>query len=238
MLGVHRMMGTWQRSVAGYIALTKFSRQKLIEGGLPAEKIFVKSNFVDPDPGIGSGAGGYVVFVGRLSPEKGLETLLNAWRRSDGALPLKIIGDGPLTPSVKAATRQNPAIEWLGSKPQHEVYHAIGEAAALILPSQCYENFPRVVIEAFAKGTPVIASKLGAMGEIVDHGRTGLHFRAGDAADLAEKVKRILADPIRLARTRLAAREEFLLNFTARPNYEALMAIYEKAVGGTGRVPF
>ena len=231
MLGAHRAMGTWRNAIDVYIALTEFSRNKLIEGGLPAEKITLKSNFVDPDPGAGSGVGGYVVFIGRLSVEKGLDTLLGAWRHLRGKLPLKIIGDGPMAAKVKEAAAKDAAIQWLGAKPLAAVYEAIGEAIALVLPSQCYENFPRVIAEAFAKGTPVLASGHGAMAQIVENGHTGLLFRPGDAADLAEKLESILADPIRLSRMRQAAREQFLLNFTAETNYRTLMAIYEKALG-------
>jgi glycosyltransferase involved in cell wall biosynthesis len=231
MLGVHRAMGTWRSAVDIYIALTEFARRKLIEGGLPEGKIVLKSNFVHPDPGAGSGVGGYAIFVGRLSAEKGLETLLDAWRRLAGKLPLKIIGDGPMAAMVKEAAAKDAAIQWLGAKPLETVYEAIGEASALVLTSQCYENFPRVIVEAFAKGTPVLASSHGAMATIVNNGHTGLLFRPGDAADLAEKVESILADPISLSHMRQAAREKFVLNFTAEANHRMLMAIYEKALG-------
>jgi glycosyltransferase involved in cell wall biosynthesis len=111
----------------------------------------------------------------------------------------------------------------------------VGKAAFLVLPSRCYENFPRVVIEAFAKGTPVIASKLGAMAEIVEDGRSGLHFKPGDPVDLAEKARRILADPLKLKWMRQAAREKFAQNFTADANHRILMAIYERALSRHSR---
>jgi glycosyltransferase involved in cell wall biosynthesis len=100
----------------------------------------------------------------------------------------------------------------------------------LVLPSQCYENFPRVVIEAFAKGTPVIVSKLGAMAAIVDDGRTGLHFKPGDPVDLAATVRRILGESLELAQMRQAARRKFEQNYTADSNHKTLMNIYEKAL--------
>jgi len=233
MLGVHRAMGTWRRAVDVYVALTEFSRNKLIEGGLPAERVVVKSNFVYPDPGPGSGAGGYIVFIGRLSAEKGLETLLDAWRLLGRKPRLKIIGDGPMAAKVKEAAQKDDTVQWLGSKPLEAVLESIGEAAALMLPSQCYENFPRVVAEAFAKGTPVVASGHGAMATIISNGYTGLLFRPGDAPDLAEKLEIILADPITLSHMRQAARAEFVRNFTAEANHRTLMAIYEKALGGS-----
>jgi glycosyltransferase involved in cell wall biosynthesis len=236
MLAVHRAIGTWRSAVDVYIALSEFSRNKLIEGGLPAAKIALKSNFVHPDPGPGSGVGKYAVFIGRLSAEKGLETLLDAWSRLDGKLLLKVVGDGPMAAKVKEAAAKDAAIHWLGAKPLEAVYEAIGDAAALVLPSQCYENFPRVVVEAFAKGTPVLASGHGAMATIVNDGHTGLLFRPGDSADLAEKMASLLADPIRLSHMRQAAREEFVLKFTAEANHRTLMAIYEKALGASGEI--
>jgi glycosyltransferase involved in cell wall biosynthesis len=228
---VHRMLGTWRKAVDVYVALSEASRRKLIEGGLPADKIVVKSNFAYPDPGPGAGTGRYAMFVGRLAAEKGLETLLAAWQHLGGSLPLKIVGNGPMAAAVQEAAAKDASIQWLGNLPLETVYTLVGEATVLVLPSRCYENFPRVVIEAFAKGTPVIASNLGAMAEIVNDGRTGLHFKAGDPADLAEKLRNILADPLRLARMRQAARQDFDQYFTADVNHKSLMAIYETALG-------
>jgi glycosyltransferase involved in cell wall biosynthesis len=226
----HRALGTWQNAVDIYIALSEASRRKLIESGLPAGKIAVKSNFAYPDPGIGAGTGGYALFVGRLSSEKGLGTLLEAWRHLDGSLPLKIIGDGPLAGAVREAAATDAAIQWLGHVPLDAVYTLVGAATVLILPSECYENFPRTIIEAFAKGTPVIASNLGAMAEIVDDGRTGVLFQPGNPADLAAKVRGILANPMKLAQMRQAARQDFDQQFTADVNHRSLMAIYERAL--------
>jgi glycosyltransferase involved in cell wall biosynthesis len=229
MLAAHRALGTWRRAVDVYIALTDFSRRKFHEGGLPAHKIVVKPNFVHPDPGQGRGAGGYGVFVGRLSEEKGLDTLLNAWKILGGSVPLKIVGDGPMAAMVEEAAKRDLCIQWLGRKPAQEVYALIGEAMFMLFPSNCYETFGRVLIESFAKGTPVIASNLGAMAELVDHGRTGLHFSAGDVDDLASKVRHLMADPAELQRMRRAARLEYEQKFSARSNYHTLMAIYERA---------
>jgi len=185
MTAVHRAMGTWARSVDMYIALTEFARLKLIEGGLPAERIAVKSNFVHPDSGPGPGRGGYGLFVGRLSVEKGLETLIGAWRQLRSPVPLKIVGDGPLSGVVRAACARNPLIEWLGRQPRDEVDRLMGDAAVLIQPSQCYETFGRVIVEGYARGIPVIASRHGAMAELVSDGRTGFLFTPGDAGDRA-----------------------------------------------------
>jgi len=236
MLMTHRVLGTWSKAVDMYIALTEFGRRKLVEGGLPADKIVVKPNFAYPDPGPSTGTGGYAVFVGRLSAEKGVDTVLEAWRHLGGELPLKLLGDGPLAAAVQEAAVKDTSIQWLGNQSLEAVYKLVGEAAFLVLPSQCYENFPRVVIEAFAKGTPVIVSKLGAMAAIVDDGRTGLHFKPGDPVDLAATVRRILGESLELARMRQAARRKFEQNYTADSNHKTLMTIYEKALSNAREV--
>jgi glycosyltransferase involved in cell wall biosynthesis len=230
MVTVHRAVGTWTNAVDMYIALTEFARRKCIAGSLPADKIAVKPHFVHPDPGTGRGQGGYALFVGRLSPEKGLNTLLRAWEQLRGRMPLKIVGDGPLADRVAAVLLKLPAVEWLGRRPVQDVYALIGEAAFLVVPSECYETFGRVVIEAFAKGTPVIASHIGAIGEVVDAGRTGLHFRPGDPCDLAGQVEWAVAHPAHLAQMRREARTEFETRYTAERNYGMLAEIYELAM--------
>ncbi len=232
MLTAHRALGTWREAVDVYIALTDFARRKFIAGGLPAGKVVVKPNFVAPDPGPGTGARGYAAFVGRLSAEKGIDTLLKAWEQIGGRVPLKIVGDGPLAATVAEAATKVPGVEWLGRQPPDAVNAVIGEALAVVVPSRCYETFCRVAVEAFAKGTPVIASGLGAMAEVVDHGRTGLHFTPGDAGELAAAVVRLAADAPEREQMRVAARQEFERKYTAAANYPMLRAIYEKALGG------
>jgi glycosyltransferase involved in cell wall biosynthesis len=232
MLATHRVLGTWWKAVDVYVALTETGRSKFIDGGLPADKITVKPNCVYPDPGAGKGKGGYAVFVGRLSAEKGLDTLLKAWRHLGGDVSLKILGDGPMATAVQDAAAKDSAIQWLGQVSLEAVYGLVGEAMFLVLPSRCYETFSMAIAEAFAKGTPVVVSKLGAMAAIVDDGRTGLHFRPGDPADLAAKVRQILADPLELARMRRAARLEFDQKFTADSSYKSLMEIYRRALSG------
>jgi glycosyltransferase involved in cell wall biosynthesis len=228
MTAIHRALGTYHRLVDAYIALSPSSRSKLIAGGLPAEKIVLKPNFVDPDPGVGAGSGNYATCVGRLSYEKGIETLLEAWRMLGDALPLRIIGDGPLAPLVREAAARQPNIQWLGRRPLEEVYSLIGDATVHVLPSRCYETFGRVAVEAFAKGTPVIASAHGGMADLVEDGRTGLLFEPGNAADLARQIRSFLADG-QAARMRAAARHEFECQYTGEQNYCRLMDIYAMA---------
>jgi glycosyltransferase involved in cell wall biosynthesis len=230
MLTVHRAMRTWSNMVDVYIALTEFARQKFIEGGLPAEKIMIKPNFVYPDLGQGEGRGGYAIFVGRLSPEKGIDTLLTTWKTLGSKVPLKIVGDGPLSPQVAEAAERLPGVEWLGRRPLKEVYQLIGEAAFLVFPSQWYETFGRVAIEAFAKGTPVIAANIGAIAELIDNGRTGILYCPGQPEDLRAKVEWALTHPSELAQMRKEARAEFEAKYTVEQNYQILMSVYERAM--------
>lgn len=230
MLTLHRLIGTWRDRVDAYVALTDFARDKLVAAGLPAERVVVKPNFVAPDPGAGNGSGGYALFVGRLAPGKGLETLLRAWTEHYPGIPLKVLGDGALAALVREAAGTCPQVEWLGRRPLDEVYRVMGEAALLVLPSVWYEGLPKALIESFAKGTPVVASRLGSLAEAVEHGRTGLHFEPGNPADLARQVRHLASDPSALARMRAAARTEFEQKYTAERNLRLLTDIYGRAV--------
>lgn len=229
MLGLHRALRTWVRTVDIFVALTEFARQKFIQGMLPADKVLVKPNFVYPDPGPGAGRDGYAVYVGRLSEEKGVSILLDAWAHLSYQVPLKVFGDGPLAERVRSAAANDERITWLSWRPVEEVLSAVGKAMCLILPSIWYEGLPKVLIEAFAKGTPVIASHIGNLAKLVDDGRTGLHFTPGDSRGLSSKVKLLFEDPEIKGRLREGARKEFELKYMAESNYRTLMSIYEKA---------
>jgi len=222
MLAIHRAGGTWQRTVDAYIAPSEFARKKLIAGGLAAERIVLKPNFVAPDPGAGSGNGGYALFAGRLSEEKGVRTLFQAWERLGTAIPLIVAGDGPLSAMKGPATM-------MVHQPREKIFELMRNASVLIFPSICYECAPMTVLEAFACGLPVIASNIGSIPEFVGHERTGLLFRPGDAEDLARQVRWIIEHPDRLALMRQAARQEFETKYTAERNYKMLTGVYELA---------
>ncbi len=231
MLTVHRALDTWAEMVDVYVALSQFSRQKFIEGGIPENKIVVKPNFVYPDPGKNEKKEEFVLFVGRLSTEKGVDTLIAAWQHLGNRVPLKIVGEGPLESQVIEASQRFPWIEWLGPKPLSDVYTLMGKAKILVFPSKWYETFGRVIIEAFATGTPVIASRLGAIAEVIEHGRTGLHFCPGDHEDLACQIDWALNNPTRLIEIGQEARAEFEAKYTAEVNYKRLLEIYALAIG-------
>lgn len=229
MLTAHRAARTFRRQVDCYISLSEFARRKFIAGGLPEELIIVKPNFVAPDPGVGPGTGGYALFVGRLSAEKGIALLAEAWKEL-GKIPLVVGGDGPL-----AGTAWPTGVSWIGNQPREKILALMRQARVLIVPSECYENGPLAALEAFACGLPVIASNLGSMAETVSHERTGLLFNPGDAADLARKVKWAFEHPEPVEAMRLAARREFEEKYTADRNYEMLISIYETAIANFRR---
>jgi glycosyltransferase involved in cell wall biosynthesis len=231
---LHRLLNTWRERVDLYIALTEFARRKFIEGGLPAEKIVVKPNFVYPDPGFNAGRERFALFVGRLSPEKGIATLLDAWSSIGGDLPLRIAGEGPMENEVRQACQTNPAISWLGRLTRPAVIEQMKRAWVLVFPSIWYESLPLTVIEAFATGLPVIAGNLGSMAELVEDGRTGLLFEPGSAGALATAVRRLLVNDGLAAGMRWSARQEFETRYTRSRNCEVLLRCYGLV---TGRQP-
>jgi glycosyltransferase involved in cell wall biosynthesis/O-antigen/teichoic acid export membrane protein len=237
MIVAHRALKTWENGVDRYIAPSEFTRNKYIEGGLPAQSIVVKPNFVIQDSGIGKGGSGQIVFIGRLAKEKGVENLLTAWSQIDGAVQLKIVGDGPLNHLVQDAAARDDRIVWLGQRSFEEVLTVLGESDVLVSPSTCYETFGRTIIESFSKGTPVIASAHGAMSELIDDGRTGWVFDSDNPNDLASKITLALSDSKQLMAMRQAARKEFELKYTASANYEMLMNIYEDVINPTTDQP-
>jgi glycosyltransferase involved in cell wall biosynthesis len=229
MLASNRARAVYRTLVDRYIALTRFAASRFAAGGLPSARIEVKPNFLPDAPAPGRGDGEYAVYVGRLSEEKGVRTLIEAWR-SLGAFPLKIVGEGPLRHELESRARDaNIAVEFLGFRPQKEVLDVVGRAALQVVPSECYEGFPMVVLEAYASGTPVVASRLGSLDEIVVESRSGVKFESGNAGDLAAKLAALLADRQTLQAMRETTRRLFDEQYTAGANYTRLLDIYEAA---------
>jgi glycosyltransferase involved in cell wall biosynthesis len=229
MLAVHRTIGTYSNHIDRYIALTQFARRKIQKGGIAGHKLVVKPNFVPDNPSPGRGGGGYAVFVGRLLQGKGTETLVKAWRHAP--LRLKIVGDGALRPELESLARQqNSNIEFCGRQERQSVLEIIASAEFLIVPSEWYEGFPMVIAESFACGTPVLASRIGSLEELVEDGVTGKHFAAGNPEQLAQAVLDMLSDPARLNGMRRNARAYFDGQLTEQQNYEQLMNIYSGVI--------
>jgi glycosyltransferase involved in cell wall biosynthesis len=236
MLEAHRRRGTWVQ-VDSYVALTNFARGMFVRGGLPPDKIFVKPHFVYPDPGACRSAGEYALFVGRLSPEKGVGMLVSAWEHLRKRIPLLIVGDGPLRAELEArvARRHLSDVSFRGHLSRDQVLAAMKEARFLIVPSECYETFSAAICEAFSCGAPVICSRLGAMEELVKHGGTGLHFDPGESRDLAVKVEWAWDHPAEMELMGQEARNEYAAKYTSERNYEMLMEIYQRTMAGPDR---
>jgi glycosyltransferase involved in cell wall biosynthesis len=229
MLSYHRAINTWGTQVDLYIALTEFSRKKFIHSGIPAEKIVVKPNYI-PDPGIGSYPGEYAVFVGRLSREKGIESLMESWRELP-EIPLKIIGGGPMEAQVRGFV-QDGRIDatWLGRLQNSEAMEVLKRSRFLVFPSLLYETFGRTIVEAFAAGKAVIASAHGTPAELIQDGKTGLLFTPGDPRDLREKALRLWRNEALAEQMGRRARYIYEEKYTEEKNYSALMSIYDRAL--------
>lgn len=231
MLTYHRLINTYRTKVDLYFALNEFMRQKHIEGGIPAERIIIKPNFVGVDADMGKGDGHYAVFVARLMPEKGIQLLLDAWQKLGKRLRLKIIGDGPLKDMVEKAASEIEGIDYLGRQPLDQCYDLVSRASCLISASTWYEGFPRTFIEAFAYGIPIIAPALGPMAHVIEDGKTGMHFRPSDVESLVRTVERFLdVSPAQHDAMRANARANYLEHYTAEANKRLLLDAYQKAI--------
>jgi glycosyltransferase involved in cell wall biosynthesis len=233
MLGAHRLIGTWSRAVDIWIALTGFARSKFVAGGFPSDRVVVKPNFIGSDPGFSERRQEFALFVGRLSAEKGIQTLLASWRALQLPVHLKIAGEGPMKALVEEAAEQDSRIEYLGQLSGNQVRSLMKQARVLVFPSVWYEGLPLTVLEAYATGLPVIASNLGSLTGLVTPGLTGLHFEPGNALDLARKVTWCWQDPEATAAMGRHARSEYLASYTAESNYRQLMKIYTRALRGS-----
>lgn len=230
MLITHRLMGTWQNKVSRYIALNKFCRDKFIEGGLPAAKISVKPNFVDFGIPVDYERSGFL-YVGRLSHEKGIATLANALRNDTYSF-IRVAGSG----DQEDLLRPYSNVKLLGMLNQDAIRDEMYRASALVMPSIWYENFPRTLVEAFACGLPVVASRIGALADLVEDGVTGLLFDPSSSEDLAKKLRWVRENPEEMKKMGQSARQHYLSSFTPAINYKQLIDIYRQAMGKNGMI--
>ncbi len=228
MIGIHRVRQTWTHRVNRFIALTEFARGLFAaEAGIPAEKIDVKPNAA-PDPGLGDACGGYALYVGRLSPEKGIETLLAACRGGELGMPLNVAGSGPLEAMVQAEQRAGK-LEFAGLQDEAGVRRLMLHARVLLIPSLWFEGLPMVVPEAYGAGLPIVASRIGALETLVEDGVNGLLVEPGNPAALAQAVRRIAASPSLESGLRLRARQTYEELYRPEANLRLLLEIYERA---------
>lgn len=230
MLVTHRAAGTFARDVDAYVAVSNFVRDTVVRGGLPAARVHVKPNHVTEDLGAGVHDGDYALYVGRLSEEKGIDVVLDAWRRLPSNVPLRIVGDGPLAPAVAAAAQADPRITWEGRQPMDVVARHMRSAWLLLVPSICYDTSPLVLPEAAAAGLPVVGSRIGGIPEGIDEGESGVLVEPGDAAMLADTVTRLHARPEQVRAMGRAARTRFERRMSAAPAYDRLLQIYGHAM--------
>jgi glycosyltransferase involved in cell wall biosynthesis len=225
----HRFFKTWIRGVSAFVALSEFARHKFIEAGLPAERIFVKPNFVQPPAEIRRGAGSFALFIGRLSAEKGVDLLIDAWSSDLGQL--LIVGHGPATAGLqKRAGTHGSSVRFLGSLSHDRTMRLLRDARVLVVPSRSYEGFPLAVAEAYAHAVPIIAPARGVFPEIVQHGSTGLLFEPGDSDSLKERLDVLMSGPESM-RMGAMARERYEDRYRPSRNLELLLHIYERVVG-------
>jgi glycosyltransferase involved in cell wall biosynthesis len=225
---IHAALGTWSNRIDRYIALTQFAAQKLGNDRIPAEKISIKPNFA-PDRGCGQGQGGFALYAGRLSPEKGLQTILAADLLGVLPLPVHIAGDGPMLAEIeRACARPGSRLIYLGCLPRAQVVEQMKRATVLLVPSLWYEGSPMVMVEALSFGLPIIASRIGGLPEMVRDGRSGLLFEPGDPSALLQTLCTFVGDTSRIEAMREAARCQFDSHYTEQKNYEILIEIYRE----------
>lgn len=230
--GIHKSLHTWQNKVSTYIALNEFTRYRMQGTSMkvPEHKMQVKPNFVK-DPGNGAWPReNFLLYVGRLSPEKGVETMLKAI----SGMPqcrLVVAGDGPEREALTAAYGSFANIEFKGSLPAQEVISLLQQCQLLVFPSIWYEGLPFTILEAFATGTPVLASNLGSMQQMITNGYNGFHFQPGNANDLSDKLNHFLAMP-EAGKKELyqQARKTYLEKYHPEVNYQAILTIYQNAL--------
>lgn len=225
-IAFHNARGTWRNKVDRFIALNDFAASKFVEAGLPKDRIRIKPNFV-PDPSVPRGARrSGAIFVGRLSEEKGLRVLIDAWRSVDQFLT--IVGTGPLEAELRAQAPDN--VRFTGALPAQKIASRLAESQFLVVPSLWYENFPMVLVEAFATGTPALVSGHGALASIVGDDERGLSFEAGCAKSLSSRAKSAFADEEALRRMGEAARSFYVSHLTPQSSLGALWEIYNEAI--------
>ena len=220
----------WWTGVSRFFCISAAQRDLLVSAGMPGERMAVKHNFVT-DPGVRrTGAGKHVLFLGRVTEEKGVGLLMRAWERLDGALgvPLVIAGTGPMQEEVAAWAAGRPDVSYVGLQNKAECRALTADAVTVVAPSTWLEAFGLVVVEAMAAGVPTVAAAHGAFPELVDDGVTGFLHAPNDAASLADRLRAVAGD--RNNDMGDAARVRYEKDFTPAVGLDRLIAGYEAAI--------
>jgi len=214
------------------ICPSRFMADTLVRFGLPEDRVLHLPNFLEPGQEPTGGPGQGWLYAGRLAPEKGLDTLLEAARLLPD-LPLTLCGSGPLTEEIRARLNTMPQVRMLGHLPQAALHALIHEAAVVAVPSRWPENFPYAVLEAQAAGRAVVASRIGGIPEQIEDGVDGVLVPPGDPRALAEAVGALVAQPERAARMGQAARARVLRERDPQIHLSAILSIYQSRAGLT-----
>jgi glycosyltransferase involved in cell wall biosynthesis len=221
-------------NITTYICLTEFQRNRLIQEGFPAEKIKVLPNMIDykeinhttePDE--------YAGYAGRISPEKGISTLIEAARICKD---IKFKAAGSLEKYSQIQTEAPKNFEFCGYLKGNFLDNFYSNSQLIVIPSIWYEVFPMIILEAMIRGKPVICSRTGGLPEIVEDGITGLLFEPGNAKDLAEKIRYLWERPELCRKMGQAGRDKAMQSYSTEKYYVSLMAIYEKAIKVTSKI--
>lgn len=235
---LHRSLGTWSRAVEATIALTEYHRREMVAAGLPENQVWVKPNFYSGEvtPDSWSSRDRRVVYVGRLSEEKGIRCLIDAWISWGRESPeLLVVGDGPLREEMERAVRNanSTRITFVGQVESKDAQQYIARSKLLVVPSTCIEGFPLVVAEALALGTPTLVSDLGALPSLVSG--AGATFRSGDKEHLVEQARLLTSDERRLSEMGSAARRRYEDHYSKGAVYETQMRVYAAAIASKRR---
>ena len=230
MISFNRITGSFKNNVDCYIALTEFAKTRLVAGGLPSEKISIKPNFVSPYKSTQASIGKYAIFVGRLTQEKGVATLIEACKQTKH-IPVKVLGDGTLKKQLESiCIRYDLNVEFLGNQSNSNTMAMINNSKFLIIPSECYEGFPVVVAEAYACAKPLLGSKIGSLDEIIVENFTGRKFTYGSSVELADSMRKMWADTSILEKMSENAIKTFTDKYSPEVNLEILLSIYRKVI--------
>ncbi|MDQ3982934.1 MAG: glycosyltransferase, partial [Actinomycetota bacterium] len=229
----HSLRKTWKRDVDAYVVPTRFLRDKLAEVGLDGQRIVVKPDVVVSQARHATPPRVHALFVGRLTYEKGVDTLLGAWRELP-EIPLVVAGGGPEEHRLRAEVRQSEIedrVTFLGHTSHADALAAIERARFVVVPSLSYETFGRTAVEAYASGAPVLASRIGALAETVVEGETGLLFEPGDPAGLAAGARLLWARTEGTSEMAAHARARYESVYAPEIVHEQLVRLYAELTG-------
>jgi glycosyltransferase involved in cell wall biosynthesis len=232
MIEYHRKKATWTKFPSIFIALSQFSKDKFIEGGLPGDRIFIKPNFLkDPlidfqELELSAKKKNRFIYAGRISGEKGVEDLVRCWLMNNIDAELYMVGDGPLKQKLEKLSKHKGSIKWIGEVSRKEILNMFSESKAVIFPSKWFEGQPLVLLEALSMGCPVITSKIGNPREVIEDGITGFHFEPGNIADLYQKIIFVQNNPDKLRELSENARQAYLKKYTPELNIRQVDEIF------------